>query len=116
MPLDIGTFGLVGVLANGGQVAGRAVHTVLIAGSWFAAAVAVAAFVSLLLALLIYVTGRGIVRQRGWARVLGVLLSLGLALIMISALTVVDRGAIPYVAVSAVLSLYTIWALLWRYQ
>lgn len=114
-PLDIGKYGLVGLLANGGQVAGRAVHTLLITASWLAAAVAVVAFVTLLLALLVYLTGRGIAQQAGWARILGGLLSLGLALITIAALTIVDHGAAAIVAVPAVLSLYTLWVLIWRY-
>jgi hypothetical protein len=114
-PLDIGKYGLVGLLTNGAQVAGRAVHTLSFAAGWVLAAVAVVAFVAFLLAVLIYFTGGGISRQRGWARVVGVLLSLSLALVTISALFVVDRGAIPIVAVPAVLSLYTLWALIWRY-
>ena len=78
-PLDIGKYGLVGLLTNGAQVAGRAVHTLSFAAGWILAAVAVVAFVAFLLAVLIYFTGGGISRQRGWARVVGVLLSLGLA-------------------------------------
>jgi hypothetical protein len=114
-PLDIGKYGLVGLLTNGAQVAGRAVHTLSFAAAWVLTAVAVVAFVAFLLAVLIYFTGGGISRQRGWARVVGVLLSLGLALVTIPAFFVVDRGAIPIVAVPAVLSLYTLWALIWRY-
>jgi hypothetical protein len=114
-PLDIGKYGLVGLLTNGAQVAGRAVHTLSFAAAWVLAAVAIVAFVVFLLAVLIYFTGGGISRQRGWARVVGVLLSLVLALITIPALFVIDRGAIPVVAVPAVLSLYTVWALIWRY-
>ena len=115
-PLDIGKYGLVGLLTNGAQVAGRAVHTLSFAAGWILAAMAVVAFVLLLLGVLITFTGGGISRQRGWARVMGVLLSLCLALITIPALFVVDRGAIPIFAVPAVLSLYTVWALLWRYR
>lgn len=114
-PLDVGKYGLVGLLTNGGQVAGRALHTLSFAAAWVLAAVAVVAFVVFLLSVLVYFTGGGIARQRGWARVMAVLLSLILALITISALFVVDRGAIPIFAVPAVLSLYTLWALVWRY-
>ena len=114
-PLDIGKYGLAGLLWNGGQVAGRALHTLSLAAAWILAVVAVVAFVLFLLAVLIYATGAGIARQRAWARVAGVLLSLGLGFTTISALFVVDRDAIPIVAVPAVLSLYTLWMLVWRY-
>jgi len=114
-PLDIGKYGLVGLLMNSAQAAGRAVHTLSFAAGWVLAAIAVVAFVVFLLAVLIYFTGGGIARQRGWARVVGALLSLSLALATIPALFVVDRGAIPVLAVPAVLSLYTFWALVWRY-
>ena len=114
-PLDIGKYGLIGLLTNSVQVAGRAVHTLSFAAGWVLAAMAVVAFVLFLLGALIYFTGSGISRQKSWARVVGVLLSLSLALVTISALFVVDRGAIPVMAVPAVLSLYTLWALIWRY-
>jgi hypothetical protein len=114
-PLDIGKYGLVGLLTNGAQVAGRAVHTLTFVAGWILTAVAFVAFVAFLLAVLIYFTGGGISRQRRWARVTGVLLSLGLALVTIPALFVIDRSAIPVMAVPAVLSLYTLWALIWRY-
>jgi hypothetical protein len=115
-PLAIGKYGLVGLLTNGAQVAGRALHTLSFAAGWVLAAVAVVAFVLFLIGVLVYFTGGGISRQRGWARVIGTLLSLGLAFITIPALFVINRGAIPVVAVPAVLSLYTLWALVWRYQ
>ena len=114
-PLDIDKYGLAGLLTNGAQIAGRAVHSLSFAAAWVLAAVAVAAFVVFLLAVLIYFTGGGISHQKGWARVVGVALSLSLASLAIPALFVVDRGAIPIMAVSAVLSLYTLWALVWRY-
>jgi hypothetical protein len=114
-PLDIGKYGLIALLTNGAQVAGRAVHTLSFAAAWVLAAVAVVALVVFVLAVLIYFTGGGISRQKGWARVTGVLLSLGLALVTIPALFVVDRNAIPSVAVPAILSLYTVWALIRRY-
>jgi hypothetical protein len=108
-PLAISKYGLVG------QVAGRAVHTLSFAAAWVLTAMTVVAFVLLLLAVLIYVTGSGISRQTGWARVIGALLSLILAFITISAITVIDRNAIPIMAVPAALSLYTLWALVWQY-
>lgn len=114
-PLDINKYGLVGLLTNGAQVAGRAVHTLSFAAGWLLAAMAIVAFVLLLLGLLIYFTGGGIARQRGWARVVGAMLSISLALVTIPALFVVDRGAIAIMAVPAALSLYTLWSLVWRY-
>ena len=114
-PLDIGKYGLVGLLTNGAQVAGRAVHTLSFAAGWLLGVMAVLAFVLFLLGVLIYFTGGGIAHQSGWARVVGTLLSLSLALITIPALFFVDRSAIPIFAVPAVLSLYTLWTLIWRY-
>jgi hypothetical protein len=114
-PLEISKYGLIALLTNGAQMGGRVVHTLTFGAAWMLGAVAVVAFVLFLLAVLIFFTGGGIARQRGWARVVGVALSFGLALAAISAAFVVDRGAIPTLAVAAALSLYTLWTLVWQY-
>jgi hypothetical protein len=112
-PLDIGTYGLVGLLNNSARGVGKVLFALLSGpGVWFVVVLAIAAVLSLVFALLLYLTGRGIGHHAIWARIIAILLSLGLAA---ASCAMMRRELVPIVLLPTALSLYTLWVLIWRF-
>lgn len=114
--LDIGAYGLVGLLDNGAQVASRALYALGGLAAWLLVVLAVIAVVTLLFGVLLYFVGRGMRRGSGWTRVLGVGLTVFFALLPFSWLATVSRNGALVASVPIALSLYTLWVLIWRFN
>jgi hypothetical protein len=115
-PLDISTYGLVGLLNNGARVVGKGMYAFLTGpGSWLITLLTVVMLIVLLLAALLYLVGRGIGHHATWARVLAMLMCLGLMLVSCSLAAVMERNLAPLAVVPIGLSLYTLWVLIWRF-
>jgi hypothetical protein len=115
-PLDIKTYGLVGLLGNAARGVGFGLHALAGLLSILLVIVAVAAVLALLLALLLYLTGRGIGQHATWARIVAILLSLSLALASGAIMAVMRRDHAAFATLPIGLSPYTLWALIWRYD
>jgi hypothetical protein len=117
--LDVGTYGLVGLLANAGKAVGTGLGKILgllsSAAPWVIGALAIASLALALVALLLYITGRGIRRRATWARIVGGVLTTGFVLISLRTLTVLPRDLLILPCLIIALSLYTLWVLLRRY-
>jgi hypothetical protein len=114
-PLDIGTYGLVGLLHNGARGVGKVLFALLSGpGVWLVTLLAIAALLSVLFALLLYLTGRGIGHHAMWARITAILMSIALAA---ASCAIMRRGeTAPLALLPAALSLYTLWVLIWRFE
>ena len=117
--LDIGTYGLVGLLSNSAKAVGAGVGPLLAhlsaAAMWLITGLAIASLVVALFALLLYLTGRGIARHTRWARITASFISAVFLLVSILALTSLRQDLAPLACVPVGLSLYSIWVLGWRY-
>lgn len=114
-PLDIGTYGLVGLLSNAARAAGHVLHAFAGILVVFLAILAIAAVVVLLLGVLFYLTGWGIGQHATWARMIAMLLSAGLAVLSGAVMVAMPRDNAPYAALPIGLSLYALWVLIWRF-
>lgn len=71
---------------------------------------------ALLFAILLYLTGRGIGHHATWARVIAIMMSAGLAIASCAILTALRREQAPAALAPIMLSLYTLWVLIWRFS
>jgi hypothetical protein len=76
----------------------------------------VAAALTLLFAVLIHPTGRGIGQHATWARIVAILISTGLALASGTIMAVMRRDHAPIMTLPISLSLYSLWVLIWRFD
>jgi hypothetical protein len=117
--LEIGKYGLVGLLNNGvkgiGDVIGTPFALAAGAATWLIVALAITALVAALFAVLLYFVGRGVKHRATWARFVGIILTSGFLLISILALTSLRRDLAPIAVLPVGLSLYTLWVLGWRF-
>jgi hypothetical protein len=114
-PLDIGTYGFIGLMSNIARSLGPIVHALAGAAGWVMTVLAVAAFVVLLFAVLLYLTGRGIGQHAIWARITAIVSSCALALISCAVMAALRRDLAVFAAAPLGLSLYTLWVLIWRF-
>jgi hypothetical protein len=115
-PLDVGTYGLVGLLANVARGVGKAGYAFLTGpGAWFIELLIVVALMTLLLAALLYFTGRGVGHHATWARIVAIGMSIGLTMVSCSVAALMERNVAPLAVVPIGLSLYTLWVLIWRF-
>lgn len=112
--LDIGTYGLVGLLDNGARVASQMLYALGSLASWLLAVLAVIAVLTLLFGALLYFVGRGLRRGARWARVLGVVLTIFFALLPFGWLATVSQNGALVAGVPIALSFYTLWVLIWQ--
>jgi hypothetical protein len=117
--LEVGKYGLVGLLNNGvkgiGAVFGKPLEMAAQAAMWVIVALAIASLVAALFAVLLYFIGRGIGHRAMWARIFGIVLTSGFLLVSILALTSLRRDLAPIAVLPIGLSLYTLWVLGWRF-
>jgi len=113
--LDVGTYGIAGLLANGAHAVGNAFAWLGNVARWIAKAIAVALAAILLFALGLSVTGRGVLRHSSSARVLAVVLAFGFLLVWAVALFGLARSAVALPTAGIAVSLYALWVLGWRY-
>ncbi len=114
-PLDIKTYGLVGLLGNAARGFGYGLHALAGLLSFILAIVAVVAVLALLVALLLYLTGSGIGQRAIWARIVAIPISIGLAFMSCTIMAFIRRDLAPFAALPTGLSLYALWVLIWRF-
>jgi hypothetical protein len=114
-PLDITTYGLVALIVNAARGADFVLRALLAVAGIVLVILVIAAVLALLFGLLLYLTGRGIGHHATWARVVAILISTGLALVSCAVMVTVRRDLASFAAVPIGLSLYTLWALIWRF-
>jgi hypothetical protein len=114
-PLDIKTYGLVGLLSNAARGFGYGLHALAGLLSIIMAIVAVAAAFALLVAVLLYLTGSGVGDQANWARFVAILISIALAFASCGIMVAIRRDLAPLAALPIGFSLYALWVLLWRF-
>jgi hypothetical protein len=113
--LDIRTYGLVALIHNAARGADYALHALAGVLSIILMMLVVAAALALVLGVLLYLTGRGIGHHAAWARIMAMLLSLGLALASCAVMMVMRRDNAPFAVLPIGVSLYSLWVLIWRF-
>ena len=118
-PLDIGTYGLVGVMNNTARGVDHVLHHVLHALSGLATVLlvvlAVASVLALAFGVLLYLTGRGIIHHATWARISAIVMSAGLALASCAIMAAMRRDNAPFAVLPIAASLYTLWVMIGRF-
>jgi hypothetical protein len=114
-PIDIKTYGLVGLLHNAARGFGYGVHAMAGLFSILLVVLAVTAIFGLLVAVLFYLTGSGIGRHAVWARIVAILTAAVLALASCAVMTLMRRDHASFATLPIGLSLYTLWVLIWRF-
>jgi hypothetical protein len=114
--LDIGSYGLVGLLVNGAQVFGKLFEGISVVATWIMDAAAIISLIVVGFAAILYFTGQGIENHATWARVVAMLISVSIVLISLGAMTAVPRHllAVPILTMGA--SFYTLWVLGWKFS
>ena len=114
-PLEIRTYGLVGLLTNAARGIGPALRALNRVATWLLTLLAVALLVAVLFAVLLYLTGSGLDQQAVWARIVALALSASLAVGSCTLIARLRRQLAPLAALPLGLSLYTLWVLIWRF-
>jgi hypothetical protein len=114
-PLDIGTYGLVGLMSNAARGVGHVLHALAGVASVILAVLAIVSILALAFGVLVYLTGRGIIHHATWARISAIVMSLALALASCAVMAVMRRDHAPFAALPVALSLYTLWVMIWRF-
>ena len=116
--LDIGTYGIIALITDAARGFSFVMHALAGVAEVILAVLAIAAVLILLLGVLLYLTGRGIGRHSGWARIVAILMSAGIVLVsgLITATLLTARQDLaPFAALPIGFCLYTIWVLIWRF-
>lgn len=116
--LDIGTYGIIALITDAARGFGFFVHALAGVVGIILVVVAVAAVFILLLGVLLYFTGRGIGRHSGWARIVAILMSAGIALAfcsLLSPLWQTRQDLALFAALPICFCLYALWVLIWRF-
>jgi hypothetical protein len=113
---DIGTYGLVGLIANGGRLVAKGLGILAGIAGWMSGVLAAAFLAATLYAILLFAVGRGVSQRAAWARVLGGLLSLGFLAIALIAVSSADGAGKLVAVLIASPPLYVLWTLIWRYR
>jgi hypothetical protein len=113
--LDIGTYGLVALLADGAEALGKILSFLAGLAIWIVVAVAIVSLTTLILALVLYATGRGIRRRASWARIVAILIAVTLLLSSAGSLAVLPEDVALAASLPLGLSVYALWVLFWRF-
>lgn len=114
--LDISTYGLVALISNAMRGLALGVHALAGFLTIILVILAIGAVFALLLGIVLYLTGRGIGHHAMWARVSGIVLSIGLALVSCAIMAVMRRDHAAFAALPIGLSLYALWVMVWRFD
>lgn len=115
-PLDIHTYGIVGLLQNGAIGLGQGLNFLATLGLWLGVLVAVVSLLVLLFALLLFLVGRGVADRAGWARVVAALLAVIVLLVCGSVLFNLPRDGAAIAGACMLIAFYSLWVLGWRYR
>lgn len=111
--LDIGTYGIAGLIANGAKGVGDVLGWFGGIGVWIEEALAAGLAAALAFAIVLYLTGRGLARHSPAARIVGIGLSVVFLLFWTLVLLSLNRSAMAVPAVGMGVSIYAIWVLGW---
>jgi hypothetical protein len=114
-PLDLRTYGLVGLLNNGARAINHGLNALLGAAEVVCLVMAAISLAVLLLAVLLHVIGRRLARGAPWARVGGGLAALGSAAISALFLSATTGEELAAPALALGVSLYALWTMVFRF-
>ncbi len=108
---------LIDLLVGGAAIVAKGFALLGGAAKWALTLLAVASLLIIVLALILFLTSRGLHAGRPWARVLGILVAL-VAMLISSLILTSLRQPVPLTlsVAGAAGSLYIIWALVWRFN
>ena len=109
--LDIGKYGIAGLLANGAKGVGGVLDWFGGIGVWLEKLLAAGFAAALLFAVMLYFTGRGIARHAKGAGEVGIGLSALFALFWLVVLLSTSRSAMAVPVAGLMMTGYSIWAL-----
>jgi hypothetical protein len=113
--LNIGVYGIAGLLANGAHAVSNMFAWLGNVARWIAEVIAVGLAAILLFAAGLSVTGKGVLRHSESARIVAFVLALVFLLAWAVALFALPRSAMILPVAGVAFSLYAIWVLGWRY-
>ena len=111
--LDIGKYGIAGLLHNGAKGVTDIFGWLGGIASWIEGVLAVVLAVALVFGIVLFFIGRGIARHAAGAGVAGIVLSVILLLAWSLILLSTSGSAMALPAIGMVMSFYTIWVLGW---
>ena len=112
--LDIGKYGIAGLLANGAKGLSDFLGGLGHIAFWMEEVLAAGLAAVVALAAILYFTGRGIARHARGANVVGLMLSIFFALFWLGVLLSTSRSAMAVPAAGMAMAGYSIWVLGWR--
>ena len=115
-PLDIKTYGLIALLENGVRGLVKMFEFFAGAATWILTALTIASLTSTLVGVMLYLAGRGVAHHATWARILAILIFLGLLPVALCALSVLPRPLLPIGWLLIGAALYSLWVLVWRFN
>jgi len=109
-------YGIVGILESGAYGLGKVFQFFGGLSRWVAGLLALITMVTTLISVALFYTGRGLAYHAGWARVVGIILALGLMFVSSGGFMGLQRGA-SIASLGLVLAGgYAIWVLGWRFS
>jgi len=109
--LDIGKYGIAGLIANGAKGVGDVLGWFGGIGVWIEEALAAGLLAALAFAAVLYFTGRGLARHSPAARIVGIGLSVVFLLFWTIVLLSTSRSAMAVPAVGMAMAGYSVWVL-----
>jgi len=114
--LSVQSYGIAGLLTDAGVGLDHMFGFLAGLAGWLATGLAVAALMIALWAALLYLIGLGVGRAALWARIVGGVFALGLALASLLAVTSLPPRLIALPLPAMAIALYTLWTLIWRFS
>jgi len=114
--VSVRTYGVAGLLTDAGVGLDHMFGFLAGLAAWLLAVLAVLALIVALGAVLIYLIGRGVGRKALWARIVGGLFAIGLALTSLIAFTSLPPRLMAAPLPAMAIALYTLWTLIWRFD
>jgi hypothetical protein len=113
--LDIGTYGIAGLLANSAHGVGKVLEWLGTIATWIEEGLAIGLLGAVLLAVALYFIGRGIERHTTGARIAALGLASVFVLFWLTLLLSLPRDMAVVPGLGAAAALYVIWVMGWRY-
>jgi hypothetical protein len=115
--ISVRTYGLIGLMNDAAVGIDRVFGVLAGLAAWLFAGLAVVALFIALWAGLLYLVGRGVGRRALWARIVGGVFALILALANLLALTSLPDEKMDLAPLLLLgVGLYTLWTLIWRFD
>jgi hypothetical protein len=113
--LDVGTYGIAGLLTNGAHGVAKVLEWLGGIATWIEEGLATGLLAAVLLAVALYFIGRGIERHASVARFAALALAGVFLLFWLAVLLSVPRDMIVVPGLGAAAAVYVIWVMGWRY-